>query len=122
MKIYHLKFYKISFKKPLKFQFRHHSLTSIGLTMKSIFVLFFILLLSLVNSQNSSNFSDNFGVKNLPLKLHKTPFDTEKFIFNGSKAEDGQFSYFVKIIIDDDSMCGGSIIEKNYILTVSIKK
>lgn len=75
--------------------------------MKSIFMLFFFCVFSLVNSQ----FGEYFGGKNL---------ENTQYIHEGTLAQDGKYPYFV-VIYTDMAMCGGSIIEKSYILTVSIE-
>lgn len=41
-------------------------------------------------------------------------------IVGGDRAVEGQFPYHIYAYIDDSWLCGGSIINQNYILTVII--
>lgn len=86
--------------------------------MKSIFVVF--LLISLSKSQDFFNFNKNFVADNLQLELHDEE-NTQNLIFNGQTADDSQFPYFALLYIDNIYLCGGSIIDEEFILTVSTK-
>jgi Trypsin len=47
-----------------------------------------------------------------------TEKNREGRILNGTRASPGQFPYHVLLVIDGSFLCGGSIIQQNWILTV----
>lgn len=79
-------------------------------------VLLFLCSVAFAQTFQLLDFDRQNHLKSLDVQLDLK--DHDERIINGLRAAPGQFPYYMFLVVDSISICGGSLIRPNWVLTV----